>query len=140
MKKTSLVVPLIVFAALVAWNQMDSKDAIDDGAAEIVQAFHDRASDLQVTGSGIVKKLLPDDNDGSRHQRFVLLLPPGHTLLVAHNIDLAPKITTLEVGDTVVFNGEYEWNPRGGVLHWTHHDPQRRHEPGWLRHNGKTYQ
>ncbi|HCJ6793132.1 DUF3465 domain-containing protein, partial [Acinetobacter baumannii] len=26
------------------------------------------------------------------------------------------------------------------VLHWTHHDPQNRHENGWLKHNGRIYQ
>ena len=35
---------------------------------------------------------LPDDNKGTRHQRFILKLSSGQTLLVAHNIDLADKI------------------------------------------------
>ena len=88
----------------------------------------------------MVKKLLPDDNEGSRHQRFILSLPSGQTLLIAHNVDLAPRIPGLQVGDAVAFSGEYEWNSPGGVLHWTHHDPQRRHPGGWLQHEGKTYQ
>ena len=104
------------------------------------QAYDNRQSDVQVRGAGEVIKVLADDNDGSRHQRFILKLESGLTLLVAHNIDLAPRIPSLRAGDAVEFFGEYEWNPRGGVIHWTHHDPQGRHVAGWLKHRGNTYQ
>ncbi len=110
------------------------------GDSFIKQAFDLQKNNLQVEASGVVIKLLADDQQGARHQRFILQLPYGGTVLVAHNIDLAPRIANLQVGDEVAFNGEYEWNPKGGVIHWTHHDPQGRHEPGWLRHQGKTYQ
>jgi hypothetical protein len=46
----------------------------------------------------------------------------------------------LEVGDRVEFSGEYEWNERGGVIHWTHRDPAGQHVDGWIRHDGHTYQ
>lgn len=110
------------------------------GVAAIAQAYRAQRSDLQVMGEGVVKKVLSDDLDGSRHQRFLLRLSNGQTLLVAHNIDLAPRIDGLRTGDTVAFYGEYEWNNQGGVIHWTHHDPAGRHVDGWLRHRGKTYQ
>lgn len=93
-----------------------------------------------IEGAGVVMRLLPDDRDGSAHQRFILRLPSGRTLLVAHNIDLAPRIDALRVGDIVEFHGEFANNPQGGVVHWTHHDPQGRHPAGWLRHQGRTYQ
>ncbi len=102
-------------------------------------AFKNKKSDLQVTGSGIVIKVLPDDTKGSKHQRFILKLSNGQTLLIAHNIDLAPRIGGLRNGDKVTFHGEYEWNAKGGVVHWTHHDPQGRHEDGWLKYKGKIY-
>ena len=97
-------------------------------------------SGQQVKGSGRVVRILADDNDGSRHQRFILEMSSGQTLLVAHNIDLAPRISSLSTGDTVEFYGEYETNPQGGVIHWTHHDPQGRHAAGWLEHRGRRYQ
>tara|TARA_B110000196_G_scaffold269513_1_gene244131 strand:+ start:913 stop:1305 length:393 start_codon:yes stop_codon:yes gene_type:complete len=111
-----------------------------DDVYKIESAYANQTSDLQVSSSGTVVKLLSDDNKGSRHQRFILKLSNNQTVLVAHNIDLAPKITSLRRGDTVEFNGEYEWNSKGGVIHWTHHDPAGRHQNGWLKHNGSIYE
>lgn len=88
----------------------------------------------------MVKRILPDDHEGSLHQRFIVELSSGQTLLIAHNIDIAPRIPGLRLGDEVAFRGEYDWNPEGGVIHWTHHDPNARHPGGWLKHKGKTYQ
>lgn len=112
--------------------------AVDDGILET--AYENRQSDVQVEGAGRVVKVLPDDNEGSRHQKFILELGSGQTILIAHNIDLAPRIPGLREGDNVAFYGEYEWNDRGGVVHWTHHDPQGRHADGWLKHQDKRYQ
>jgi hypothetical protein len=109
-------------------------------AASIKSAYENHQSDLQVKGSGIVIRILNDDNKGSRHQKFILKLSSGQTVLIAHNIDLAPRINSISKGDQVQFYGEYEWNKKGGVVHWTHHDPKGRHVGGWLKHNGTTYQ
>ncbi len=110
------------------------------GDEQISSAFQNHQSDIQIGGSGIVIRNLPDDTKGSKHQKFILKLSSGHTLLIVHNIDIAPRINSLREGDKVDFYGEYEWNPKGGVLHWTHHDPDGRHEKGWLIHKGITYQ
>ncbi len=112
----------------------------NNGVDTVKAAYEQRQSNVQVQGSGRVKAILRDDNDGSRHQKFILVLKNGLSILVAHNIDLAPKISNLNKGDIVEFYGEYEYNPKGGVLHWTHHDPQGRHESGWLKHDGQIYQ
>lgn len=113
---------------------------VENSPAVIDQAFAGRRSNLQVEGQGTVLRLLADDNKGSRHQRFIVRLDSGLTVLVAHNIDLAPRLEALRVGDAIAFAGEYEWSSKGGVIHWTHHDPQGRHPGGWLRHGGRTYE
>ena len=105
----------------------------------LAMAFRQRQGDLLVRGSGTVLRVLADDNSGSRHQRFILRLDSGQTVMVAHNIDLAPRIASLRAGDRVGFSGEYEWNAQGGVIHWTHHDPAGRHDAGWLEHDGRMY-
>ena len=102
--------------------------------------FLHHVSDVQVEGQGVVVKVLPDDNSGSRHQRFILKLSSGQTLLIAHNIDIAPRIGSLRTGNKVKFYGEYAWNEQGGVVHWTHHDPDGGHEAGFLECRGKRYQ
>ena len=106
---------------------------------QIEKAYHDKQSNIQVEGSGKVIRILSDDNNGSRHQRFLLKLPSKLTLLVAHNIDLSKKIENLKEGDEVEFYGEYEWNNKGGVIHWTHHDPRKKHKDGWLKHKSIIY-
>lgn len=104
------------------------------------QAFDARANATQFEGHGVVFKILRDDEKGSRHQRFLVRLSSGLTILIAHNIDIAPRIDQLQVGDPVEFNGEYAWNQKGGVVHWTHRDPAGQHPTGWLRYRGVTYQ
>ena len=111
--------------------------AADDSPAG--RAFASGASDVQVEDEGRVTRILPDDVSGRRHQRFIVRLASGQTLLVSHNIDIAPRIAGLKEGDSVRFNGEYVWNEQGGVIHWTHHDPEGRHVAGWVKHKGKTF-
>jgi hypothetical protein len=106
----------------------------------LASAYDKQQSNLQIEGQGVVVKLLSDDLKGARHQRFVLELSSGQTLLIAHNIDLAPRVNGLKEGDFVEFYGEYEWNSKGGVIHWTHRDPDGSHLAGWLKHKGRIYQ
>ncbi|MEO0631320.1 MAG: DUF3465 domain-containing protein [Planctomycetota bacterium] len=98
-----------------------------------------RTSGEMVELEAEIVKLLPDDNEGSRHQLFLLALETGGTVLVSHNIDLAPYVP-VEEGDRVLVYGQYEWNEKGGVLHWTHHDPKKWREGGWIEHKGVKYE
>ena len=98
----------------------------------IYELFTNQESNVQVRGEGVVVNLLSDDNDGDRHQRFILELMSGQTLLITHNIDIAPRLNGIAVGDHVEFYGEYFYNQQGGGIHWTHHDPDNRHIDGWL--------
>jgi len=106
----------------------------------VANAYIQHLQDVQVMGEGEVVKVLADDDQGSKHQRFILRVPEGFTVLVAHNIDHAPRVANIAQGDKVLFYGEYVWNEKGGVVHWTHSDPRGRHVSGWLKHNGITYQ
>ena len=142
--KKLLLIAILLGAGYVAFIQ-DSPLWLSAGTAHesdqvFASAFDSRRSGFQVEGRGVVVRLLADDVDGDRHQKFVIRLNSGQTLLMTHNIDLAPRIADLRQGDVVLFRGEYEWNSEGGVIHWTHRDPAGRHSAGWLKHDGRTYQ
>jgi hypothetical protein len=102
--------------------------------------YSERDDGKMIRVSGVVDRTMSDDRDGSRHQRFILRLQSGQTLLVAHNIDLAPRLEGLTKGEMLTLYGQYEWNERGGVVHWTHQDPQGEHPAGYIERLGRRYQ
>jgi hypothetical protein len=136
--------PVIAAALLAAWLLLPQHQkgpppnetlvATQATSGESHRAVH------EVTGSGTVIRVLPDDTHGERHQRFILRLASGDTVLIAHNVDVAARVEPLRIGDVIEYHGEYVWNPQGGVVHWTHREPSGAHEPGWLRREGKTFQ
>ncbi|PID46662.1 MAG: hypothetical protein CSB47_02860 [Proteobacteria bacterium] len=114
---------------------------VDNQAAllkKIRSAKEDVNSQFWMTTEATVIKNLKDDTKGSQHQKFLIRLAPDVTLLVAHNIDLAPR-APVQKGDVIKIRGRYEWNHRGGVLHWTHHDPKGREQGGYIYAGGKFY-
>ncbi len=125
--KSILVIVITLILSYYSYNQREDQNQVPASASmavehtndAVIDAFKSRRSDVQVEGAGRVVKILPDDTKGSRHQRFIVSVADNHTVLIAHNIDLAPRIAGLRKGDRVVFNGEYEYNERGGVIHWT---------------------
>ena len=88
---------------------------------------------------GRVTKILRDDTVGSQHQRFIIRVEDGSTRLVAHNIDVAPRVP-VRVGDQVRVRGAIVDNPQGGVLHRTHLDPQGDDPDGWIEHRKRRYE
>jgi hypothetical protein len=92
---------------------------------------------LQLRGRAV--RLLSDDPGvEARHQRFVLDVGGGQTVLVAHNLDLSERVP-LGLGDRVDARGFYEWNHFGGTLHWTHRNPMGDGEDGYIRYRGRSY-
>jgi hypothetical protein len=130
---------MIVTAVLAHVGCMSSRDPGITLDRSVQRAFENRQSNVQVEGEGIVERVLSDDRSGLPHQRFIVRLASGQTVLIEHNIEAAPRIKNLKVGDTVEFSGEYVWNEQGGLVHWTHDDPAGKHPDGWVKHNGQTY-
>lgn len=138
------ILPLLIVLGLLAYQYyVPDHQPADPGitvADNVVQqAYADRRSGQWLETSGRVGRVLRDDNEGVRHQKFILELDDGHTVMVAHNIDLAERIP-VHKGLPLSVRGRYEWNDRGGVIHWTHHDPDDRVQGGWIMLNDVRYQ
>ena len=143
MKKILLVILVVVgayYANEKLLPEVESSTVRQHLNSRLYKVIDEQQTGYQVQGRGTVARLLSDDNDGSRHQRFIIELDSGQTLLIAHNIDIAARVRGLRPGDRVSFFGEYEWNDQGGVIHWTHRDSRRDHVAGWVEHNGRRYQ
>lgn len=147
-RRASLIVRFALLCLPIAGCGADGTSPVQAPAAEhaaapgndaLTAALKSHAAGAEVEGEGRVEHVLRDDARGSPHQKFLLRVGDGTTLLVAHNIGIAPRLDGLADGDTVAFRGEYVWNAKGGTLHWTHRDPQHRHPDGWLRWRGRTY-
>lgn len=136
MRKILALIVLLI-ASYFGYQQVESETGSGHVQTASLESWQ---SGDQVRGEGAVVRVLADDNQGSRHQRFIVRLDAERTILIAHNIDLAPRVPGLSEGDSVSFYGQFEVNDRGGVIHWTHKDPQGRHADGWLEHAGTRYQ
>lgn len=143
-----LLIALVVAAAFTQFipNSGDSASSVASSShpeERLQRALENQEEDFWIEASGQVIRLLPDDLEGSRHQRIIVALDSGQTLLIAHNIDIAPRLDAVSVGDRLRFRGEYVWNARGGVIHWTHRDPDGGgagdSAGGWLELRGKRY-
>ena len=122
----------------LAQASQHSTEGCDENA--LGAAYRNHESRVEVCGHGNIAKVLKDDTQGARHERFIVRLPSGQTVLIAYNFDIAPRIEGLRAGATIEFVGEYEWSGQGGVVHWTHRDPAGHHPPGWIRYGGRQYQ
>jgi hypothetical protein len=129
------------------WRWQWRSQAAKAGAQSTTAMVADREPDLtreasgtQLRVTGRVQRLLADDREGSPHQRFIIVTDNGISLLIAHNIALAPRLDGMATGDTVEVQGEYEWNEKGGLIHWTHKDPQGKHVAGYIHWRGRRYQ
>ncbi|RQW76728.1 MAG: DUF3465 domain-containing protein [Methanothrix sp.] len=143
---------LLVLLLISYFSYCSQNDGIDPGSnthevtdtsltplSTFEDAFTNHKSNIQVKQTGAITAILSDDTDGDAHQRFIVRLDNNQTLLIAHNIDIAPRVPNPAVGAAITFYGEYEWNAEGGVIHWTHKDSTGVHVDGWLEYKGVKY-
>jgi hypothetical protein len=110
--------------------------------AAVCDAFRAGRSHVEVVADGrVVRVLGVAPGRVSPHEGFLMHLGSGCSVVVRveANTDFTGTFP-IASGDGVVVKGEYEFYPRGGVIHWTHRDPRGRHEGGYIEVRGRTYQ
>ena len=128
------------FAAAALLVACAAQTAPNDAA--LCDAYNTGRSHVEVVADGTVTRVLGvAPGRSSPHEGFLMRLSSGCDVVVRVevNTDLAGTFPVNE-GDRAVVKGEYEYYPRGGVIHWTHHDPRFRHEAGFIAIGGKTYE
>jgi len=123
----------------VQGNPSAGSATVAAGDEEAIRAQQGHMVKVEITVTAPVKKMLPDDTEGLPHEKFLIELSNGTTVLIAHDTKMAPRVP-LERGDTPTIHGEYIWNRKGGLIHWTHHTDTPRHEGGWIMFKGQRYE
>ena len=133
---------LAVVALALAACSSTASDQPDNLAA--LTAIQTHRSGQEVTIEGTVAQA-PRFARGptGRHEDFIVEVSSGtgeqQLIQIAHNIDIAPEVP-VEEGTDVIVHGELDIDRAGPVIHWTHHDPSGRHQPGFIKiKNGPTY-
>ena len=111
----------------------------DDAA--LCRAIAARASGAEVIADGSVAGLLRTAvGESGPHEGFLLRLRSGcrATLRIETNIAFTGPIP-LRVGEQIVVKGEYDHDPDGDVIHFTHRELRGRHPGGYVEIDGTYY-
>jgi hypothetical protein len=126
----------LVFAA--ACNSQPEQP--DNGA--ICNDYAHQESHQEVIAHGMVADVFGESEGPSgEHEGYLLKLDGDCDLLlrVETNTSITGPIP-IRPRQELIVKGEYEFDPEGGVLHWTHHDPSARHIAGYVVIGSRTYQ
>jgi Protein of unknown function (DUF3465) len=118
-------------------SPIDTKKAAATGCRDVSRAFANHSSGNFLTVSARVSRLLPESVATRVHQRFIVSCPSHQTLLITNDISIG-KRAPLSRGEHVIVRGQYVWDPQGGLIHFTHHDPAGG-EGGWIYAAGQLY-
>lgn len=113
-------------------GEVTDDSALVEAIATHRNAFYVEAGNLRVT------QILPEDNQGLPHQKWVAVTSTGETILVVYNLDMGPRVP-VKVGDHFAVGGQFIWSKRGPLIHWTHDDPRKYRPDGYIYFNGLVY-
>ena len=108
--------------------------------AILERALQNKSQDQLLVVVGWVTAIQPDgQQEGVRYQRFEVRLTNRQRLLIEHDLQQAPRVEGLKPGSELLIRGRYFWNEQGGILRYTHHDPEKQRPDGWIRFKHRNY-
>lgn len=117
-----------------------SNEATVTDDRDLVKANRDRRTVRFVRAANLtVTKLMPDDNDGSRHQRFYAKLSDNSEVYIVYSLEYGRVRVPVNVGSIIGVGGEYRWTKFGGLLHWVHEDHRDQRPDGYVEVRGVRY-
>jgi len=129
---------LMIMVLAIGANGCGGAGALPDNQ-RLLNAFEQGRTGVWVSGHGTVAQLIGDETRaGQVQQRMIADVDGRLSLIIRHSVEASERVPAAP-GDTVAFQGRYEWNGRGGVLGHTHHDPDQPGGGGWIRHEGRLY-
>jgi hypothetical protein len=134
---TVIVIALVLAALILVWQSRPGYE-VKSGFTALDEAHRYRQTGFMAEVDGTVARILMDNKEESRQQKFTMRLSNGQMVLVTHDQEAAGRVP-VAVGDPVLVRGEYVWTETGGTLRHTQRDYSTRRLHGWIDHRGERY-
>lgn len=133
-----VVIGLLGFGvASQVWQAPSSYNA-EPGFRVLADAYVNKKSGMMAEVQGQVTRLIMDEDESAREQKFVIHAISGQSLMVTHDLSRSDRVP-VATGDEVIVRGEYVWTEPGGMLIWTTRDSGSGDRHGWIDHKGERY-
>lgn len=134
---TAIVVLAVLIGVALLWQSRPGY-RIEPGFMTVQDAYRYHQTGMMAEVTGTVARVLMDDKDDPRHQKFIIRMTNGQSLLILHD-QVSGDQVPVKVDDTVLVRGEYQWTETGGMLRFTQRDYSPRRMHGWIEHQGRRY-
>ena len=133
----AIAVLAVLIGAALLWQSRPGY-RIEPGFMTVQDAYRYHQTGMMAEVTGTVARILVDDKDDPRNQKFIIRMTNGQSLLVLHDQVSGDRVP-VKVNDTVLVRGEYQWTETGGTLRFTQRDYSPRRMHGWIEHQGQRY-
>jgi hypothetical protein len=134
---------IALLAAFVAMAVAGCSGAVRPDNAQAIDDIQNGRSGDEVIVEGMVTHVgRTSHGESGTHEHFDIRISSGaaeQDILIADNITVGVQ-APVKRGDDVIVKGVLEVDPNGPVIHWTHHDPENRHQAGFVMLGGRIYE
>ena len=135
---SAIAIVLLGFGvASQVWQAPSSYNA-EPGFRVLADAYLNKKSGMMAEVQGQVTRLIMDEEESARVQKFVICAISGQSRLVTHDLSRSDRVP-VAIGDKVMVRGEYVWSEPGGTLICPTRDNGSGGRNGWIEHKGERY-